>query len=390
MARLPHLALLAFATACGGAAPRVATTRIDTLPNGVVRVDNVAPSAWSDTSGWRLVEERTIAPADGDPGELGRPDGLAMGDDGSIYVIQRKPTAIKVFDPQGRFVRDIGRDGEGPGEFRVGYIGVRGDTIALQDPSTQRLSVLRADGSLLGTHATLCCWATSYLEIDDAGRVAVPGSDDRGDGVKIRMRLDGHVVDTLHLPESPKPTVEWNAAWTANGRKWNMKIPGPLQPDMLHRYAANGTLVFGLTSEPTLIVSRTGRDTARIITFTVPTQPISPTQRDSIFRAHLAGMNWKPEWLVKGGIADVPATWPAWSEISTDRAGNIWIGVPGPGGRSTTARVFTPDGVLLGAVPLPAPSLLSGAWGRDRLAVLAEDENGHQIVRIYRLVKPGA
>lgn len=78
MARLPHLALLAFATACGGAAPRVATTRIDTLPNGVVRVDNVAPSAWSDTSGWRLVEERTIAPADGDPGELGRPDGLAM------------------------------------------------------------------------------------------------------------------------------------------------------------------------------------------------------------------------------------------------------------------------------------------------------------------------
>jgi len=37
---------------------------------------------------------------------------------GKVYVLDRKAGQIKVFDPQGNFLRAIGRRGQGPGEFQ--------------------------------------------------------------------------------------------------------------------------------------------------------------------------------------------------------------------------------------------------------------------------------
>ncbi len=382
--RFPHLLILLAACA---PAERDVTAVIDTLPSGTIEVNNLGPSEWTDTNGWRFIAEQVIAPAPGSPGEIGSPDGLAMDRQGRIYVIQRQPHTIKVFDVDGTFLRDISREGEGPGEFTVGYIGVFGDTLALQDPGTSRFTTFLADGTLLQTHPSVCCWATSYLDIDENGLVAVPGSiGDAGAGL-LRFRLDGTLIDTIALPPDPEPSVWWHASWTANGRKWNMRIPGPLQPARHERYGGAGVLVHGVTDSAVLIVSRTGRDTARIIRSTIPRQPITPAIGDSIFAAHLAGMGWQPEWLVDGGRGDVPAEWPPWTTFSVDRAGRIWLGIPGPTGRVTTAQVFDSAGVLLGSVPMPRPDLLDGAWGNDRIAILDSDDAGYPLVRVYRLAR---
>ena len=358
---------------------------VDTLPNGAVAVTNHAPSGWADTNGIRLLLERTIAPAAGSPGEIGSPDGVAMDQAGRIYVIQRRPHAIKVFDANGEFLRSIGREGEGPGEFTVGYIGVSGDTIALQDPGTSRFTVFRADGAVVQERPSVCCWATSYLDIDRHGVVAVPGSGGDQGGIMLRFRLDGTLLDTIALPLAPEVDKWWRASWTANGRSWNMRIPGPLQPALHSRYGGEGTLVYGVTDSAQLIVSRTGRDTVRIIRTTIPRQQITAAQRDSIFAEHLAGMEWQESWLAEGGRNDVPAEWPPWTTFTIDRAGRIWLGIPGPGGRVSTAQVFDDTGMLLGTVPIPRPDLLDGAWGDDRLAILDQDEDGYPLIRVYRV-----
>lgn len=57
------------------------------------------------------------------------------------------PGEVKVFDLQGRFVANLGREGEGPGEFRGGSAMQvsRGDSLLLIDTALQRLSVFGPD-----------------------------------------------------------------------------------------------------------------------------------------------------------------------------------------------------------------------------------------------------
>jgi hypothetical protein len=39
-------------------------------------------------------------------------------DAGNLYLLDSQLNQVKIFDPDGGFIREIGREGEGPGEFR--------------------------------------------------------------------------------------------------------------------------------------------------------------------------------------------------------------------------------------------------------------------------------
>jgi hypothetical protein len=378
--------------ACGDAspAPPLARATIDTLPSGAVVVTNQGPTRWSGTEGWRLISDGEIAPAAGTPGEIGDPIGVALGDDGRVYLVQQQPTTIKVYGPTGAFERDISREGEGPGEFRIGYIAVRGDTVALQDPALYRFTTFLADGTLLGSTATPGDWATSYLDRDADGVVAVPGSaigpTDDHQAVMVRTRMNGTAIDTILLPDRPAITTWWRASWTARGRHWNMRIPAPLQPALQMRYHADGLLVYGTTDQPTLIFSRTGRDTVRVVHTTVPTIPITQAVGDSLFESQLAGMEWQAEWLVAGGRDDVPTHWPPWTALTVDDSGRTWLGIPDSTGGTGTAQLFGPDGVLLGAVAVPDPAIFTGSWHNNRVAIITTGVDGAPVILFYRLV----
>jgi hypothetical protein len=298
------LALTVVAAACSGNSDApLATAQVDTLPGGVVVVTNTVPTAWSDTNGWRLVEERVIAPAEGSPGEIGDADGVAIGDDGTVYLIQRKPNAIKVYAPDGSFVSDIGREGEGPGEFKMGFIGVRGDTVALHDPALYRFTTFLRDGTLIQSRASPGDWISSYIDIDEQGRAAVPGDMADGEeyyGAMLRVAMDGTVVDTIVIPSDERPRKMWRASWQTAQRKFNMRMPAPLQPRAHQRYRSDGILVYGTTDRAELILSRTGRDTVMVIRTTVPSVPVTAAQGDSLFQANLDAMEWKAEWLLEG------------------------------------------------------------------------------------------
>jgi hypothetical protein len=102
-------------TACGGAqAARLGQAHVDTLPGGIIRVTSDGPTAWSEAASARLVEEQRFQGEDGTPSELGDPRSVAVDAGGRIYVADGKPPSIKVFSPDGKLIRTVGREGEGP------------------------------------------------------------------------------------------------------------------------------------------------------------------------------------------------------------------------------------------------------------------------------------
>ena len=147
------------AAACSSGESKAARARVDTLPGGIVRTMSEAPTGWADsTDAWKLVLEREIQPPEGDPGELFDPQDLAMNDRGEIFVKDQKPAVIKVFDASGNYLRSIGREGDGPGEFRTAFLAVRGDTVIAQDPQNSRVTAFDArTGQPVSNWRSTCC-----------------------------------------------------------------------------------------------------------------------------------------------------------------------------------------------------------------------------------------
>jgi len=143
---------LVFAAACGGDAGGVAEwagTVEDSA--GVQLVHNTLTPLWEANEGWTLEDVMTIGEAAGDPDyQFGQIAGIAVTSDGQIVLVDQQAQHLKVFGPDGTYVRTIGQAGSGPGEFGPGVgpilIG-RGDTLIVPDLGNQRVNILRSDGS---------------------------------------------------------------------------------------------------------------------------------------------------------------------------------------------------------------------------------------------------
>jgi hypothetical protein len=388
---LPALlaALVVAACATGESQSSLNPPTFDTLPGGIVQVTNSGPTAWADTSGWRLVLEREIIPDEGSPGEIGNPRALAAGDDGTIYLLQQAPVTIKVYGPDGTWLRDIGRDGDGPGEFRDGMFGVVRDTLFVQDPNNSRFTTFTAAGAFVAATPSQCCWWTSRFPIFEDGTVGIIGSLPEGQGgAYFVTRMDGTVVDTIPLPgEAATPDEMWKVTRKSGNNTSVMGMNIPLKPTTQMAWFPIRRRVGGRTSEYALAVIHGTDDTLRRFTAPPRTITISEAERDSIFEQEIERLSeeWREAFREVATKSQIPTTWPAWSGVAVDRASRIWVGRPGARGAVTTLDVFTPDGILLGSVPAPDPNILNGYWTASRIYLRDETEEGLPRIRVFRI-----
>lgn len=95
---------------------------------------------------WTLSREAVAGAGDG-PDALTAVSGVTVDGAGSVFVAQRQDGVVRVYDRRGRFLRVIGRPGEGPGELDTpANLGWRGDTLWVQDSGNRRISFFHQDG----------------------------------------------------------------------------------------------------------------------------------------------------------------------------------------------------------------------------------------------------
>lgn len=105
--------------------------------------------AQANVATWRVEPVTRAGEGDG-PGGLTSVSGVTVSRDGTLYVAQPQEHVVKVYDSTGRYLRSIGREGAGPGEFeRPSTLGWRGDTLWVADAPQTRISLFRPDGTFL-------------------------------------------------------------------------------------------------------------------------------------------------------------------------------------------------------------------------------------------------
>jgi len=100
-------------------------------------------------------EELSIGPQDEEGNiVLSRPVWYVVDEREFIYICDIQDLWIKVFDPEGRLVRTIGRKGSGPGEFQsIGEIALVPDArLLVLDWEAHRVSLFGTDGTFIRSH----------------------------------------------------------------------------------------------------------------------------------------------------------------------------------------------------------------------------------------------
>lgn len=177
----------------------------------VLRADN--PPIWGEAP--VLVEEVRIGTLNGpEETSFGQVGGIGVMPDGTIWIGDEHLGAIRRYDVNGQFIGQVGRKGEGPGEFSYpSNLRLLPDGhVAVWDPGRIRVSLFDTAGVFRDSFRPPTFMIRSLnleeFEIDQLGHLYVLGGifPSEGDAPQrmfwIKMGSSGEVIDSVYLAGS--------------------------------------------------------------------------------------------------------------------------------------------------------------------------------------------
>ena len=384
----------------------------------VTTVRTLNGSVWGGTA--RLVEEASIGAADaGDVSDeylLGSVSGLAVGQD-RIYVLDRQVPTIRVYDFEGRYIRDIGREGGGPGEYRQPEslaVHPKDGRLFVRTPQNSRINVYSRDGEVLDHWPIRSGFNTSrpfvMTELGELYTFIITnlGSVDVTEwkGGMMLCVPEGTKGDTIHAP------VFDFEPWEIEGRSENSTTINqvPFSPYMAWVMALDGSIVGGVSDSYSFQIRRPDGTTVMVERVCEPVRVLPEEGRWHKDAATANMVNMFPGWVWNG--REVPGTKPAFVGFLPCRSGRIWVLRQGPGRKveggvenpyeesgwwsnplwrdTQLVDVFDMDGRYLGEVDVPEHIRMrpQPVIDGDTVVCYVEDEDGVPYVKRYRLELP--
>ncbi|MGE3524583.1 MAG: hypothetical protein AB7I33_01530 [Gemmatimonadales bacterium] len=397
--RVGLMVLLAGAAACGkeSADGEPASVRRDS--SGVEIVINHAP-AWEEPQRWPGREPPLvqIGSVDGAPQyQLAQVRGLLRLPDGRVALADFGSLQVRFYAADGTFLSSTGRQGAGPGEFQsLGYLGpYREDSLVVWDWRLRRVSIFDDSGHfgrqvILQGGAMVPALAGALGD----GSVIATNSGIFGNETQSGLRRDTtfifrHAADGAFLDTVAVLPGEETYIHVGENSVTSMQLPFGRRAFVA---VADSGVYAGASDRYEIRWYSPAGELRRIIRRDVPVRPVDDSMIAVYKRKDEEAMLGNPrlddrtrEYLgqLRNEIP-FPTTMPAFGDLKTDRAGNLWVqAYLAPGDTSAAPwTVFDSTGQMLGQMTLPSrfrlQSLDAGA-----IAGVWFDANDVEYARVY-------
>jgi len=326
------LAFLVLLQACGGGdtssdgSSAEWTATVDTIGD-TIRVHTTAGQIWESDA--RLVSEVSIGVLDGDPEyQFGNLRALAVGSDDRIYVLDGHGPVVRMYAPDGTWLEDVGREGEGPGEYKrpdSGLVMRPDGRLLLRDPGNGRISIYDADGSYEGSWPLAGSMNTSNpLIVTHDGAALTPVIKNLGASVMewqrglARYRPDG-TADTLDVPDLGFVESQISGESENNSSTNNV----PYTPEQQYVYSPLAYFVTGVSEDYSFKLLR---ENEPVIEIRKDYQEVPVLADEASIRRRSLTQNFRqnfPGWKWNG--PPIPDTKPPYSSLLTSQEGRIWV-----------------------------------------------------------------
>lgn len=379
------LAAAVLFAACGGDRGESSSRRAD----GPAKAEGRS-TAWKPGEAWTLADSPMlrIGSETAPEYQFSGITGAARLSDGRIVVGDAGSAELRIFSPEGQFLRRVGGKGAGPSEFRflARMVSLAGDSLLVFDAGLARLSVFGPDGQLARTVPVPAAGPGSQLAgVLDDGRfvfglpLAVPPRDglSRDSVLHVVFSPQGQPVDTLEVTPGSLYFQR------VSGNRVTRLTP-PFGPAAV-AVARGGVAYVGSTDEYALRQYQPRDGATRTIRRAVEPQAFTDADFQQVldfFPAHQQAM-----------IREIPrpAQHPVIRAILVDRTGHLWVqDFARPGSADNRWSVFSPDGVLLGPVSFPANFRVLDIGPDYVLGVSVDEASDTESVHLYDLRKNGA
>jgi len=402
-----HGLLSLFSLTLGGCGPEGPSTVQSQLRDSA-GVTIVASSALPERGegGWALDQSPsfTIGTFQGDTlYQLYRVSGGTRLPDGRIVLSENGNLQLRIYAPDGTFLKSWGREGEGPGEFQsIRVMGVLGrDTLVVLDGRLRRISLIHPDDGFL-----------AQSTVDEEVGLTFVSNGMFGDGSMVfgggmSFSPGGDMpTDGLQRPDTPYRSAGLDGSLTADfgtipGSEYFMQnrggggefmitasiIPFGKRPvafargDRFYLGSADSYEIRGFDS--------TGR-LDRIIRVSHPLTPVTSEDVERLVQEVVADLDDPSQAAgVRSSYRDmpIPDLMPAYRSFLLDSEGCLWVEeYPLPGEGLKTWAIFDAEGVPQTRLSLPSDNRILEV-GEDYLMAIFEDQLGIEYLMIYPLTR---
>ncbi|MCJ7581756.1 MAG: 6-bladed beta-propeller [Candidatus Aminicenantes bacterium] len=288
---------------------------------------------------------------------------LAVTDDETLFALDYKAMDIKKFDKNGIFVKIFGKKGQGPGEFiRPFSLSVTGENeIIIYDLVSRRFSFYSKDGQFI-KDLSAAEFSFTSPRVDSKGNIlAIIAERNRENPVYDLKKYDSalnYVCSYISIP-IPDPLIyniyRPSLQWTLNEE--DKVIFGYPEKYEFHIFNPEGSEIMKIEKEFT---------------------PNDITQ-EHIDLAKKAAERFSGEMKL-----EIPPHYPAYSYISVEEKDNVFVQTYYKENNVLESfyDVFNPDGKFICKIQFDA---MPRAWKKGKLYTIENDEEGFQVIKIYRV-----